>query len=193
VSVVNAAPPKPPASQPAGNGLGLVGIRERVHLAGGDLTVGPSDGGFEVVARLPHVAPYKTAVTPAHPLPTATGSSLGLDQGRRRLRRGLIVLTVTPMLAIVTVSVAYYSSITFGAVLNSTTYDGLALGTAEATVLPRLPARQVPGRPIVEPPVPAGSACRYFSDGGFLVSRHAYRLCFRDGLLISKDKLTDRD
>jgi signal transduction histidine kinase len=40
--------------RPAGNGHGLVGMRERVALYGGDLRIGPrSGGGFEVRARFP--------------------------------------------------------------------------------------------------------------------------------------------
>jgi signal transduction histidine kinase len=39
---------------PLGSGLGLLGMRERVVAAGGDLQTGPtSDGGFRVVAQLP--------------------------------------------------------------------------------------------------------------------------------------------
>jgi signal transduction histidine kinase len=38
----------------AGNGLGLIGMRERVELVGGTLTAGPgADGGFEVRAHFP--------------------------------------------------------------------------------------------------------------------------------------------
>jgi len=37
-----------------GAGHGLIGMRERVNLFGGDLDAGPSpDGGFAVAARLP--------------------------------------------------------------------------------------------------------------------------------------------
>ncbi|MFC7644370.1 ATP-binding protein [Streptosporangium lutulentum] len=37
-----------------GGGLGLIGLRERVRLAGGTFESGPRDGGFLVVARFPH-------------------------------------------------------------------------------------------------------------------------------------------
>lgn len=39
---------------PAGSGRGLIGLRERVEVLGGDLTAGPrEDGGFTVSARIP--------------------------------------------------------------------------------------------------------------------------------------------
>jgi signal transduction histidine kinase len=52
--VTNAVPPG--ARVPAGDrpGHGLIGMRERVAMAGGELRTGPTgDGGFEVFARLP--------------------------------------------------------------------------------------------------------------------------------------------
>jgi signal transduction histidine kinase len=50
-----AATPDAPRDEPAGQGgHGLVGMRERVDMLGGSLTVGPlTDGGFEVDVRLP--------------------------------------------------------------------------------------------------------------------------------------------
>jgi signal transduction histidine kinase len=56
ILVVNGPPPEPPAGplEAGGTGHGLVGMRERVRLAGGTLDVGPlPDGGFRVAARFP--------------------------------------------------------------------------------------------------------------------------------------------
>ena len=53
--VRNGAPPHPPtATTGLGTGRGLLGLRERVELLGGELTVGPQPGGgFLVRAALP--------------------------------------------------------------------------------------------------------------------------------------------
>ena len=87
--------------------------------------------------------------------------------------------------------VGHYTYMTFNAVLETSSYDALAVGAPQSSVEPLLPSRQVPGRPDREPPIPAGSTCRYYSDGSFLVRTHAYRLCFKNGLLTARDKLTD--
>jgi signal transduction histidine kinase len=43
-----------PASEDGRHGHGLLGIRERVAVVGGDFEVGPVDGGYLVHARLPY-------------------------------------------------------------------------------------------------------------------------------------------
>ncbi|KAB2346508.1 sensor histidine kinase [Actinomadura rudentiformis] len=56
VSVVNEPPPggRRPQEPPPGGGHGLVGMRERAAMLGGELTAGPTlAGGFEVDATLP--------------------------------------------------------------------------------------------------------------------------------------------
>lgn len=48
------------AQAPAGPGFGIVGMRERVHAAGGDFQAGPdAGGGFTVTATLPTRAPLE--------------------------------------------------------------------------------------------------------------------------------------
>ncbi|MFI9436853.1 MULTISPECIES: sensor histidine kinase [Streptosporangium] len=53
VTVTNQAAQAAPARL-RGGGLGLIGLRERVRLAGGTFESGPKGGGFQVVARFPH-------------------------------------------------------------------------------------------------------------------------------------------
>ena len=54
VEVVNGAGNGAQTIKPAGQGHGLVGLRERVSVFGGDLRFGPTPtGGFEVLANLP--------------------------------------------------------------------------------------------------------------------------------------------
>ncbi|MGC9155992.1 MAG: sensor histidine kinase [Ferrimicrobium sp.] len=54
VSVRNSHPQLATPDQPTrGGGYGLSGMRERVLLAGGQLQVGPADGGWQVTARVP--------------------------------------------------------------------------------------------------------------------------------------------
>jgi len=55
VTVVDAGPTTSTRTEP---GFGLIGMRERVHAAGGEFTAGPgTDGGFTVTATLPANAP----------------------------------------------------------------------------------------------------------------------------------------
>jgi len=54
LAVINRPPPEPPGRTGQRPGHGLIGMRERVAMAGGELRAGPTgDGGFEVFARLP--------------------------------------------------------------------------------------------------------------------------------------------
>ncbi|MEN2417970.1 sensor histidine kinase [Streptomyces rimosus] len=64
VRVTNTAPDRPAAASP-GAGHGLLGMRERTAMLGGELATGPTpDGGYEVTAVLPTGAPA-TAPGPA--------------------------------------------------------------------------------------------------------------------------------
>ncbi|REE95412.1 sensor histidine kinase [Thermomonospora umbrina] len=54
LGVVNGAPPRGGPSSTPGGGHGLIGMRERAAMLGGDLTAEPTpEGGFAVTARLP--------------------------------------------------------------------------------------------------------------------------------------------
>ncbi|KIF77577.1 histidine kinase [Streptomyces sp. 150FB] len=57
VSVDNDPPRDDTSTGAPGSGLGLIGLDERVRLAGGTLRAGRRGGGFEVRAELPHTLP----------------------------------------------------------------------------------------------------------------------------------------
>ncbi|TPQ17330.1 sensor histidine kinase [Streptomyces sporangiiformans] len=64
LTVRNAAPARGPVVElsRSGSGVGLMGLRQRVGLVGGELNAGPGqDGGFEVDARLPVFVPASEA------------------------------------------------------------------------------------------------------------------------------------
>ncbi|AQS71825.1 sensor histidine kinase [Streptomyces pactum] len=70
VTIVNERPGGADRPSATGSGAGLIGLDERVRLAGGTLRTGPGPDGFEVHARLPHTprVPQRT-VDPATGVP----------------------------------------------------------------------------------------------------------------------------
>ncbi|WP_370420496.1 sensor histidine kinase [Streptomyces sp. QH1-20] len=193
VTVVNgpAAPDGPtPDAAPAAtpSGTGLIGLRERAALAGGECVAGPHEGGFRVVARLPH--------TPAGGGETAalgdTGDGHAFARARRAARRRVVVpFAVAGGAAALFVAGAFgwYAYIKTHSVLTPAAYAGLRVGAPYADVEPVLPDLTVTDPPADRAPVPPppGAQCRYYrSTGELFVSVDHFRLCFRDGRLVSK-------
>jgi signal transduction histidine kinase len=56
-----------PSRRSDGSGTGLLGLRERVVLSGGDMHAGPVDGGWELVAHLA-LEPHAVTRAPAPPV-----------------------------------------------------------------------------------------------------------------------------
>ncbi|MBF9133622.1 two-component sensor histidine kinase [Plantactinospora sp. S1510] len=214
VRVLNDPPPAGPLPGPRTTGSGLVGLRERVRLAGGSLRAGPKGQGFEVLAELPHTtetaygvesaypveqdwAGYAEPVSglpapsdaggPATPEPARLGTAHRLRSARRRVRRSLVVAVAVPAAIGMLLVLAYYPIASFGAVLDSERYDRMRVGQDRAELRDLLPRRQV-ARPenAAGRPVPSGAACEFYSDGGLPPGQTVYQLCFLDGHLVVK-------
>lgn len=192
VAVANERPPAGPPPSPAQGRRGLTGLSERVRLVGGTLSAGETrQGGFEVVARLPHAAPAAARDEP----PDHTGTSESAHQlanARARVRRGLITVLVAPagLLAVLaSVMLGYYVYVTFNSVLSPDDFRRLAVGQPLADVAPVLPDKEALEGPLAhDPPVPAGAMCRYYRpDANLLGLSKVHRLCFADGRLVAKD------
>ncbi|MFI6519040.1 sensor histidine kinase [Spirillospora sp. NPDC050679] len=210
-----AAPAEGAGPGPAGGGLGLTGLAERVRVAGGSLRAGPrDDGGFEVIADLPAARPASSA--PSRPgtagppsaehdqaAPTAASvSAQRLADERRRLRRHLITAITVPtalLIALGAVMAGYYVYITVNSVLEPADYAALRPGQDRARVERVLPPRDlVPSDAqrieAAVPPAAPGADCRFYRpDANPLGLGTAYRICFLNGRLASKDAFRQAD
>ncbi|MFE7590345.1 sensor histidine kinase [Kitasatospora sp. NPDC057512] len=184
-------------AMPLTGGRGLVGLTERVRLAGGTFAHGARpDGGFEVAATLP-----RRAAGPV-PLPPAAPSSpvRELRRARRRVGRTLAAVVLVPLVTAVLLTVAlrvwtlYVVSLS---VLDPEVYASLQVGQDQASVERLLPGHRLPYRPPSGPATPAppsgeGVSCAYYAiTAQLFVDRagDAYRLCFQDSRLVARDVL----
>ncbi|MEU1423820.1 histidine kinase [Kitasatospora sp. NPDC005751] len=202
VQVVNGPPPVGPAAAPAApaapnaGGRGLIGLAERVRLAGGTFRYGPraEGGGFEVLAQLPRAG---AAVTPP-PGPAPVSPIRELSRARRRVGRMMAATVLVPLVTVLALTAVLrgWTIYTAGrAVLEPADYASLRIGQDRATVQRFLPAHQFPYHPSVGNPPPRGEGvtCEYyaitaepFDDDR---SGDAYRLCFQRDVLISLEAL----
>ncbi|MBO8195299.1 sensor histidine kinase [Streptomyces oryzae] len=190
-------------SRPGVGGRGLFGLDERVRLAGGTFSCGPTpEGGFAVRATLPCAGrPRPSAAAPSLPyagpsLPYA-GPVLEQRHARRRLgRTALTAVTVCLSLgALLGGALTWWDMlVTERAVLSAEDFGRLRAGQQRARIAPHLPEAQTRHRPAHIPPPPqgAGTTCEYyamtanpFDDS----SGDVYRLCFRAGTLVSAQAL----
>ncbi|MFG2112849.1 sensor histidine kinase [Streptomyces sp. NPDC048718] len=180
----------PPADGTPGPGLasggtGLVGLDERVRLAGGTLRHGATpEGGFTLSAALPLRSPA--------PRPTAPRSARELDLARRQVRRGLaqaiwIPLALLTALGALMAGVGLYTQ--HQTYLEPEDYTRLHVGTPRPYITPFLPARPLDGPPPPAPPEPHGMDECFYYRSTLLAAIPVYRLCYEDGHLADKAKL----
>lgn len=185
VTVVNEAPPAGPPPGAVSGGHGLVGLDERVRLAGGALRARPAGGGFAVTARLPLTV--GAAATP----PESRRRLALVRRGIRRSVTDAIWMPVAVAVALMSLTSGYDLYIAHGAVLDAEVYTRLRVGQSLASLESRLPSYQVNegGRPKGAPADPRGAGeCRFYRAGAASPSS-AYRLCFTGGRLSHKDEV----
>ncbi|MFF1508840.1 sensor histidine kinase [Streptomyces sp. NPDC058326] len=167
-------------------GSGLVGLGERVRLAGGTLTHrATEDGGFALTAALPRHPP-----APAPP--AAPTSARELDRARREVRKGLaraiwIPLALLAALALLMAGVALWTQ--SRSYLEPADYDRIRVGQTLTEIdeaAEDWPDHPLDGPPQVVPAEPPGmDECRYYRST-LLAAIPVYRLCFVDGHLADK-------
>ncbi|WP_349632795.1 histidine kinase [Streptomyces sp. ML-6] len=198
VRVENGPPPAPvrPGDAP-GTGLGLIGLDERVRLAGGTFEHGPYGGGFAVTARMPHTPPAHRPPAASPALSSAAPPPLPPEHrhARSRVRRALVLAVVLPLVMWALLSAALMAWDIHSArqsVLDPGDYARLRVGQDREAVRRLLPDRETRQRPVAGEPRGKGITCAYYAmtaDRFDDRSGDSYRLCFRDGRLMSKEAL----
>ncbi|MFD7916965.1 sensor histidine kinase [Streptomyces sp. NPDC059752] len=193
------APTAPPPGAPgATHRLGLIGLDERVRLAGGSFTAGPEGDGFAVRAVLPH-RPGAAPPRPADPARPGVVLPPEHRSARRRLRRTAVAAVLVPLstAAVLVLGVRAWDTVTARqSVLAPRDHARLSLGQPRAEVAPYLPARQTTRRPVAPTSEPDGATCEFYvqtADPFDDRSGDIYRLCFRAGRLVSTDTFTGRE
>ncbi|MFJ6996181.1 sensor histidine kinase, partial [Streptomyces sp. NPDC003090] len=124
------------------------------------------------------------------------GSAVDGERAGGGAGRALAALALVPLAtgAVLTaVLVAWESATAHQAVLDPADYGRLRVGQDRAEVARVLPERQLVSRPTAPEPEGEGIVCEYYAvtaDRFDHRSGDAYRLCFRDGTLWSRDLLT---
>lgn len=194
VTVSNEVSPSGSSPDPAQGNYGLTGLRERVRLVGGTLDARPRDGGFEVVARLPH-RPGAVSGGQMDNYVEESESARQLSEQQRRVRRRFVTAIAVPLAlsaALIASWLAYFSYAVSRSVLEPSEFARLRAGQDRAAVEAVLPARQIVDGPVDhDPPKPDGARCAYYRSTGniFASELYIFRLCFDDGRLVSKDAI----
>ncbi|MFD4027490.1 sensor histidine kinase [Streptomyces sp. NPDC058576] len=185
-------------------GRGLIGLDERARLVGGSLDHGPRAGGFALTARLPHHAPARPQPL-LRPRPgdgREARAPAGYRRARRRVRRTLLTALAVPLAAgaVLLAVVGMWETVAASrSVLDPRDYARLRVGQDRAEIRKVLPDRQSAERPAGSGPEERQErqerrvTCEFYAmtaDRFDDRSGDAYRLCFRDGRLVSRDALT---
>jgi signal transduction histidine kinase len=184
IDVVNDLAARP--DDAAGTGQGLLGLAERVRLAGGRLDAGPrTNGRWAVTAVLPDDAGLR------HDQPAF---ELGVSRRltRRRLRQtAMLPLGLGLMLFATLVVVQVLTGVRTG--LPTDRYNEMRPGQTRAAVEHLLPPHDIGREPriVTMPPRPAGATCVYYMVGNDLFEGgpDVYQLCFDGDVLVSKNRL----
>ncbi|WP_238598438.1 sensor histidine kinase [Saccharothrix sp. ALI-22-I] len=185
----------PPRTKlPKGTGFGLVGLGERVRLAGGMLHVGElPTGGFRIAAVLPYEDTAASGDEPSDDEPSDHEQSGPAKPTGVRKWAGVGSILLAGIVVVVVVGgYSWLGSQPFTKVVTGELYDSVRVGQSEAEVLARLPGGAEPPLGDLKSdaePEPAGSTCHYRVADEQTYSVRANRIvrfCFADGKLIEK-------
>ncbi|MFD0202573.1 MULTISPECIES: sensor histidine kinase [Saccharothrix] len=181
----------PPRTKlPSGGGFGLIGLGERVRLAGGMLHVGElPTGGFRIAAVLPYEDTAAAGDEPSDEEQPEPAKPTGI---RKWAGVGSIVLAGIVVLVVVG-GYTWIGSQPVTKVVSEQLYDSVSVGQSQAEVMARLPGGAEPPLGDITSdaaPEPPGAECEYrVADVQTYSSRATkiVRFCFANGTLVEKN------
>ncbi|NUS63658.1 MAG: two-component sensor histidine kinase [Saccharothrix sp.] len=185
----------PRAKLPSGGGFGLVGLGERVRLAGGMLHVGELPaGGFRIAAVLPYEDTAAAGDEPSDEEPTEGEASTPSKPTGIRKWAGVGSIVLAGIVVLVVVGgYTWIGSQPITKVVSEELYDSIAVGQSQDEVMARLPGGAEPPLGDIKSdaePEPPGARCEYrVADVQTYSSRGTkiVRFCFANGTLVEKN------
>jgi signal transduction histidine kinase len=166
------------------SGQGLLGLAERVRLAGGVLSSGPMDDGF----RLGAVLPYDSEVPEPAREPGAGDFPQVIRRSSRRQRIGLVAVVVA-LLVSLSSCIAAIATVDAPDPIGENVFTATRIGDDENRLDDLLPAT-----PVEITHGPDGERCERYAgdiasqpDG--MDSEISFEFCFRNGEVVSKKKI----
>ncbi|WP_413104370.1 sensor histidine kinase [Streptomyces sp. Inha503] len=200
VRVVNGPASAAAPARSGGEGFGLIGLDERVALAGGSFGYGPEEGGFAVRATFPRTTTRRPEAPHAPDAPDVADAAVADDhrRARRRLGRTLLAALMVPLVAgalLIGVVRVWDTLKARESVLAPDDYARLRIGQDRDRIARYLPGRQTGHRPTAAEPRGTDIVCEYYAmtaDPFDDRSGDVYRLCFRHSTLVSADAFTGK-
>ncbi len=178
-----------PVATVAPGGRGLAALRERTEYLGGHLHVTDHDAGFELASEVPHDPRLPTGDDDDE----TDGVPEQLIDLRRRSRRSLMSAFLVPLAALLVVAVcltSWFVYVTIASVVSAREYAEIRVGAPQDQVESVLPAVEMLEAPTDRLPTPEGAQCRYHEGSvSFFERRSVYRICFADGVVVTKDEI----
>ncbi|WP_231499911.1 sensor histidine kinase [Saccharothrix sp. NRRL B-16314] len=184
----------PRVKLPKGSGFGLIGLGERVRLAGGMLHVGEMPtGGFRIAAVLPYEDTAAAGDEPSDDEPDVESTGRVKPTGIRKWAGVGSILLAGIVVVVVVGGYTWLGTQPVTKVVSDELYDSVSVGQSEAEVMAGLPGGAEPPLGDIRSdagPEPAGSRCEYrVADRQTYTSRATkiVRFCFKDGKLVEKN------
>lgn len=174
------------------SGNGLIALRHRVEILGGELRI-DQEAGFALTVRLPRQAVPSQSPAPSLSHREQAIMAEGTDSGSRRRRAAQSAwLLPTALLAVALLAaVGYFTYANLASVLPAEKFAAIEIGDSREQAEDILPPMEMLDAPRAALPVSGGATCKYYEASiSFFERDDVYRICFVDNRVTSTDTIS---